>query len=363
MASIFDSILSRLVSVVEKQQPPTDGLDVAGALSRSLAAGLPVGVGVGARPPTTQDPGPLGYLTSGPSAAPPAWAHGMQVAETAGPFIDQLGVASRVSTIVPQPTYEVIRGVGGPAIGYIIAAAFTVDSRRFERTITFTDGCVWFVASELEPAIPDDGFVGIAFATATLRVPTTEPPGPPGPPVSLPGRPQPPLSPIVIPAAATGGLSLWPGTTDRPAGAIDDDGALATIVPPAKADFALSPEGIFLIELGDASVTVYGSTFTLAGGRAATSFDPVGLEWVVGYGSVSGSPLTCDGARSGVFHAAGSAPVAGGSWRLPVARTTADRLARATGSTLESRYRLGFAGPVGTTACSCVFADGRTGGP
>jgi hypothetical protein len=277
------------------------------------------------------------------------------------PLAERLAVDLAVQDAVPLPlSYEVTRGAGGPAIAYVIATSATVHANPFARTITFTDGSLWLVGAQLDPLIPADGFVGIAFATASLVIPIHLRPVPhplPGPhprpeqalaeqalaeqalaEQALAEQALAPLAAgaaIVVPFGTTAALTVQPGPSVAPSGDVDDDGAAATVAPPASASFDLSPDdGTVLTSLGDAAVTVYGGTAVLSGGASSVTFDAAQLEWVVGFATTSGPPVNCDTARSAVFRTSGSAPLLGGSWRLPVVRTTADRLGDAAGATI-----------------------------
>ncbi|MEP7178623.1 MAG: hypothetical protein ABI775_06005, partial [Pseudonocardiales bacterium] len=241
--------------------------------------------------------------------------------------------------LAQQTAFPVTRGAGGPRIAYVQASTASVHVSRFVRRFTFTDGTVWLVGQQLDAALAADAFIGAAFSTAELVVPTGFMPHPQGPfDPTMPAG-----TPIVVPFDVTAILTLQPVQGTPAAGSVVDDGANATIAAPGSVAFDLAPEGARLTELGDASATLYGSAITLTGGLAGTTSDAGRSEWVAGFVTASGT-LDCSAPASSVFVTAGSAPISGGNWRLPIRNTTADQLGAAAPSTLD------FAGGAGLTA-------------
>jgi hypothetical protein len=240
------------------------------------------------------------------------------------------------------PPYIVTRDQGGPTVAVILPADAAVDPGRFFDRYTFTDGTAWLAG------LAGASFVGVAFDTATLIVPTGVLPGPPGPP-----GPHPSIVPtavprtIVVPPDHTAELTVHPSAGTSPAGTIVDDGANVTITPPATAVFALDPSGNSLTDLGDAAASAYGSPLAFSGGLASTAVDAG--EWVARYANVTGT-LDCSAPVSSVFVTAGSGAVSAGEWRLPTRTGPPDQLPAADAGRLGVHVATGLSARWGSTA-------------
>jgi len=334
MHRLLDAIVHRLGSVLADLRPSAGPaaapFDPQAALARTLAAGLPAASAAAVVAETAAEvprgaaagSGPLGFVRTQPAlgthdpAATPAWAHGMAVIATAGPFSAAHGVTTWVDGIAPATLIEVTRDVGGPPIAFVIASPPSYSFSGGMVSVSFSAGSAWLVATLLDPLAPADGFAGVAFTSATIEFPAAS---------------EPPAGPAVpVPAGETALFTIAPVPAATPAGGtLDDDGAAAPAQLPASITFALAPAATSLAALGDAQLTAYGSTVALSGGPAASSFDAGQLEWAASYATVPGQTVSFDRPRSTAFVTSGSAPVTGGSYRLPVARTAPGNLAAA----------------------------------
>jgi hypothetical protein len=268
------------------------------------------------------------------------------VAERAtSPILRQVGERLVVPADGPA-RYTVTRGQGGPTIAVILPATATVNSGRFFTRYTFSDGTAWLAG--LDPSLAAGTFVGVAFDTATLTVPTGVIPGPPpGPhPTILPAATP---RTIVVPDDATAELTAHPGAGTAPSGSVVDDGAAATITPPATAVFALDPAGASLTDLGDAAATAYGSSCTFSGGLAGTAVDAASGQWVARYAAVTGT-FDCSAPVSQVFVTAGSSAGSDGAWQLPTRTSPPDQLPAADAGRLGVRLGPGLSARWGSAA-------------
>src|SRR5579884_867577 len=275
----------------------------------------------------------------------PAWAHGMAVATTAGPYTDADGAVTWVDTIVPGKTIEISRGINGPSIAYVIAESVTETVAGATTIVSFTNGSLWLAGVLFDVGIPADGFVGVAFADANLSVPGAliQPPDP---------------QKIVLNPGVTAVLLIDPvPSTAAETGTLDNDGARALATLPARVSFELAPSRTQVTRLDDATVTIYGHSVALSGGPVASGYDAEFLELVTTFATTSEATLECGPAFSTAFVTSGSAPIGSGDYRLPVARTVPTALApAANGGAIGLELGSGVSAKWGSVAHALPFA-------
>ncbi len=210
-------------------------------------------------------------------------------------------------------TVEILRGSGGSALAYVLAATVSKTSAAGKTSFDFTDGSAWLAGAPIHHGVPADGFVGVAFAKASLTVAAPVPPSPGG-------------NVIVLPPSTTAHFAFEPAQPKAPTGSLDDDGAEALAVFPSEIAFELDPAATKLVKLGDASLTVYGQAVALSGGPAPAAYDAELGEWITRFAAVGAAALSCDGAISTAFVTAGEAQIASGIYAFPVVRAPASAL-------------------------------------
>lgn len=312
--------------------------DASGALAR-LAVLPPTQV----MPPTPGEIATLGFIRSRPLQgsldvlAAPAWAHGMAIVATSGPFNDEYGVPIWIDTILPLPKkIEIARDPGGKPIAFLQSASVKETSTGGTTTVTFAAGSLWLVAPLLAKAAPANGYAGIAFASAKLTVRGS---------VSIsPGR-----DVLSIGPAVTAELEIAPAAAPAPPPGMQNDGTGTVASLPKTVRFALAPDGTHVTALSDATLTVYDTAAGLAGGPTSVAYDADLTEITVAYGAVT-TPLevTIPSSKSPTFQLRGTARVLGGSYRIPVAQTNPDALGpAASGGALGLALRPGLTGQFG----------------
>ncbi|MBV9439823.1 MAG: hypothetical protein JOZ24_07515, partial [Candidatus Eremiobacteraeota bacterium] len=310
------------------------------AVARTLARGLPLAadatgalaklavIAPPAMGPAPEGSGALAFVRSRPALgtldtlAVPPWAHGMAVSASIGPLVDENGIGAWIDTILPAPTkFALTRGVGGPAIAYVIASQPTIAAAGGTTTVTFGAGSAWLVVQLLDVHAPANAYAGLAFESATLTVPGV---------LSSPA-PQ----TFALPAGATGTFDCRPvASTPPPAPTppLTNDGAAALATLPPDVRFAFQPGATKVTALADGALTVYGATVRVGGGPGAAVYDAPTQELAVRYADPpSPAQLAVAASVSPTFMLRGTAALTRASYRIPVALTTPDALAPAAG--------------------------------
>ena len=358
--------ISDLIASHGSQTPlPAATIDAYSSLARALAQKLPIvadpssalaRLAVFAAPeelPSANGGGDLGYVRNRAvrgafdTLTAPPWARGMATAHTAGPFVDEHGIPSWIDTVVPVPQQiTVLRGVGGAPIVYLQPSSVTETNDPNGSTVTLGPGSLWIPAQLLQVDAPANGFGGIAFSSATISIPggiSASPSGDVyavGTNVTL----QMDLAPVAAPPATPGAAN---------------DGASAVAALPPKIHVAFAPDGANVTALEDAMMTVYGMQASFTGGPAAVSYDPDLAEIAVVFGTVSApAEVTVAASASPTFTLRGTAPVARGSYRIPVAQTTANALGHASsGGALGLTLGAGMSGRWGQLDAAVPFTS------
>ncbi len=359
----LESVLRRFAELFAGRGTPAASFDVNAAIARTQLKGLPVArdasgayaLFAASEPPATpQQPSGavvLGFVRSRPLQgsfdvfAAPEWARGMAVAQSSGPVLDAQGIPSWIDTIVPVPKQiEVARVTSTSPIAYVQSASVSQKIVAGRTVVTFGPGSVWFVAPLLAKAAPSNGFAGIAFTSATLSVPGAF-------------APSTDAGVMLLAAAQDGTLELAPvqGATSAPG--LVNDGASALAKLPATVSFTLLPGAVNVTALADAELTAYGRLAQLRGGPAQVTYDPDAAEIAVGYRAVTPPrEIAIASSASPTFELRGSAKVAAGSYRFPVALTTADALGpAASGGALGLALGAGLRGRWGNLDAPVAF--------
>jgi hypothetical protein len=261
----------------------------------------------------------LGYLRLLPAGGAydirnvPVWAHGMLVGRTDVQVSDENGIVSFVDTLAapPTPFFVIVRAPADAVIGYVQAASVSETSTGGTTTITFGAGSLWLVAGNIDPSAPANAYAGLAFSTATLTVPG-------GLGVSI-------VAPeFNLPASTTATFSLAPAPLALSSSGLSNDGAASVATLPATVAFTLAPGGVSVGELDSATLAAYGETISLAapGASIAASYDAAAFALTIPFAGTDAAQFTIAANVSPVLRIAGTAPIGGASYRIPVALTT-----------------------------------------
>ncbi|HEX6440827.1 MAG TPA: hypothetical protein VF007_01480, partial [Stellaceae bacterium] len=212
--------------------------------------------------------------------------------------------------------------------------------------LTLGAGSIWIPAAALAQGVPASAFVGLRIKGGTVGFGTTVALG---------------VSPIIVPATATVTLDLIldppPPATGSGPGA---DARGAHVQTPARVTFTFTAAGGALSSADDAAFGAFGTDLTLKREALPAHYDPV-------FGRVD-FPYAADRpdfavavSHSTLATFAGTAPIFGAAWSLPVSITDAGSLGAASGAGgvaigLSPDLKVQWTGREGPAHCSsCVL--------
>ena len=260
-------------------------------------------------------PAQLAYLSSlsAPSASAPAWASGMAVAKTLGPFEDNSGIPYWLHIF--NLTFS-LRFAFGSAANVFGVFPVKVDIGDTPMHLDLGQGSIWFPAPWFATGSPSGSFTGFQIQSGSLDFSV---------PVSL-------ISGVVVlPAGATFTLAakLAPHPSPTPANGPGADANHAKVQIPVNIQIDFAENSANLVTLDDSSLNAYGTTVNFhwnnqapafASGQVAIPCDPDVASFA--FSSV----------RSTVFIPSGSASIAAGGWALPAPVTAIANLGEADGA-------------------------------
>lgn len=257
----------------------------------------------------------LPLLTSQHPASVPAWAAGLQIDSTLGPFrgfggrlfwFDLYRIARQVTVVrlpgmVPMFSLP-IRGPLRAATGYRLGP-----------------GSVWLAAPLLTTSVPSGSYTGLRIRGGTLRLsaPATVVVGV----IQLPDTVTVTLTLELDAPIAAPGTGFGPGA----------DAANSAANLPLEATFVFAPSRHGQVTASDASMRLYGVTVPLRRTPANPIYEPALNRILVPY-TTSLASFTVAESHSTLFTLSGTAPIAGGAWALPVAVISPAALGRASGA-------------------------------
>src|ERR1039457_525479 len=260
-------------------------------------------------------PTQLAYLSSlsAPSASAPAWASGMAVAKTLGPFEDNSGIPYWLHIFNLTFALQFAFGSAANVFGVF---PVKVDIGDTPLHLDLGQGSIWFPAPWFATGSPSGSFTGVQIQSGTLVFSV---------PVSL-------ISGVVVlPAGATFTLAakLAPHPSPTPANGPGADANHAKVQIPVNIQIDFAENSANLVTLDDCLLNAYGTTVNchwnnqapaFASGQVAIPCDPDVA--IFAFSSV----------RSTVFIPSGSASIAAGGWALPAPETTIANLGEADGA-------------------------------
>ncbi len=260
-------------------------------------------------------PAQLGYLSSlsAPSGAAPAWASGMKVSKTLGPFEDYTGIPYWLHIF--NLTFSV-RFAFGNASNVFGVFPVKVDIGDTAQHLDLGAGSVWFPAPWLATGSPAGSFTGFQIQSGTLDFSV---------PASL-------ISGVVVlPAGATFTFTaeLAPHPSPTPAGGPGADSNHAKVQTPGKIQIDFAANSAKLISLDDSSLNAYGTTVNFHWNHQLPAFASGQVAIACDRDVAS---FTFENVLSTVFIPSGSAAIATGGWALPAPETTIANLGDADGA-------------------------------
>lgn len=277
---------------------------IQGLASTVLAAHDP------AAPPTR-----LAYLSSLTSAtsSTPAWAAGMAVAKTLGPFEDSAGIPYWVHIFNVTLSLRFAFGSAGNVFGVFPVKIGIGDTPKH---LKLGQGSIWFPALWFAAGAPKDSFTGFQIQNGTLDFSTA---------VSLVS------GVVVLPAGATFKLTaqLASHPQHAPTNGPGADANHAKAKTPVNVQIDFAENSAKLISLDDSSLVAYDSAVNFHWNHQAPAFasGQIAIRCDLDVASFDFSKV-----RSTLFIPSGSAPIASGGWALPAPETTISNLGDADGA-------------------------------
>jgi hypothetical protein len=271
---------------------------------QALAAGAPATVAVVRSPALANRANPTGV---------PDWARGGKVLDSYGPFVDAAGGLHWVDLLSITISSEI--GFAGAAAPFGVVPVTISLLPLPNNELKLGTGSVWFLASLLGSAFPADTFTGLAITGGTLicTQPLTFQNGV-----------------YEAPAGSTLTLTATLSSTAASGTGGSPDAAAATAQPPAEIVIDFTASTAALQTVGTSGATAYGTSVT--------------LQWTGGAPTLGGEfpevEIPCTASRSDfaftqvlseAFAPAGSAPITGAAWGLPLAATAITALPEAAG--------------------------------
>jgi hypothetical protein len=253
------------------------------------------------------------------SAAPeslPAWAKGLQVNQTFGPFLDASGRRVWIDIFRPRGLARLVHSPGGQPFLLLPVPARPPRRRPQSTTFRIPAGSVWMASQLFAPAAPAPGYTGLRITGGTIHF---------SQPVSTIG------SEIVVPSTVTVRLDL---DLEQPLAVTGSgpgaDARAAQVTVPAHIRLTITGGTALLETSDDARLQAYGfpTDLVLSTGPIRYVAD---LHVLAVPCRASSTPFTVNQVRSTLFAPAHSAPIRDAAWGLPVAELDPALLGDASG--------------------------------
>ena len=263
-------------------------------------------------------PTELAYLTSLSPAttSAPAWAAGMQVTRTLGPFEDSSAIPYWLHVFNITRSVQLAYGNAANVFGVFPVKTGIASPPGPHTHLDLGQGSIWFRAAWFATGAPADSFTGFRIQSGALDFSAG---------VSL-------VSGVVIlPAGATFKLTaqLAPNPAPLAANGPGADANHAAVQTPVNLQMDFAQNSAKIDTVDDSSLTAYASTVRLHWNNQKPAF-------VSGQIAIACAPDVASFAfskvRSTLFRISGSADIAAGGWALPAPQTTAANLGDADGA-------------------------------
>lgn len=260
-------------------------------------------------------PSQLGFLSSlaAPSASAPAWAAGMAVAKTLGPFEDHSGIPYWLHIF--NLTFSLHFAFGSAANVFGVFPV-EVDANDTLLHLDLGKGSVWFPTPWFATGSPFGSFTGFQIQSGTLDFSAS---------VSIIS------GVVVVPAGSTFTLTaqLAPHPAPTPGNGPGADANHAKVQTPVHIQIDFNENSATLVKLDDSLLNVYGTTVNLHWKNQPPAFasGQVAIPCNLDVANFAFADV-----RSTVFVPSGSASIATGGWALPAPVTTVANLGEADGA-------------------------------
>jgi hypothetical protein len=267
--------------------------------------------------PTTE-PIQLAYLNvfSSGGASAPAWAAGMQVTKTLGPFEDSSGLPHWLHIINITKSVRFAYGNAANVFGVFPVQTSIIVLPGTHKHLNLGQGSIWFRAPWFAAGAPADSFTGFQIQNGALE---------------FSGAVSVVSGVVVLPAGTTFKFSgqLAPHPDPTPANGPGADANHATVQTPVKIEIDFAENSAKLISLDDSSLIAYNTaaSFHWKNQPPAFSSGQVAIPCATDVATFTFSKV-----RSTLFVPAGSATIATGGWALPAPQTTFANLGEADGA-------------------------------
>lgn len=255
----------------------------------------------------------LPVRTSQHTASVPAWAAGMEVDHTLGPFIDHTGKWYWFDFFRWIHNVTVARGTDVflqlPVVGFLLG----------QQQYTLGAGSIWIRSQLLTPTAPAGGFTGLKIKGGSISFNS---------PVTISGNT------IVMNSTGNGVLVL---DLDQPAADIatdtntGDDAKDLDIHLPLQVTFTCQPGAVLVQAAGAMDQQLYGTPYKYNQLPGPAHFEPI-LNRILVPCSCSQASVDLPVVTSGLLKARGSAAIQAAYWALPVTITTITQLGNAAGT-------------------------------
>ena len=245
-------------------------------------------------------PRSLPAIALGDPALTPAAGAGM-LRQSIGPFVDELGALHWFDVVSAGPEIAITRTTGAP----FLVLPLTVPPGRVPATLPVGAGSLWIEAQLLAPAAPAGSYAGIKISGGTLTFSAAA--------AALAGG-------LFIDATTTLTLTVKPDSPAGPlgGGAPGADGGAVIAELPAEVTFVFTQAGASVTAATPAFLSAYGSAVALQWQQSAAVYEYLLAQILIPFKPQSAS-FTPASVRSTLFQPAGTAPILGGAWTLPVA--------------------------------------------
>ena len=243
----------------------------------------------------------------------PGWARGGKVLDSYGPFVDAAGGLHWVDLLSITISSEI--GFAGAAAPFGVVPVRISLLPQASNELKLGAGSVWFLASLLGSAFPAGAFTGFAITGGTLICTQA---------LTVQNRA------YQAPAGSTLTLTATLSSTAASGTGGSADAAAATVQPPAEIVIEFTPSTAVLQTVGTAGATAYGTSVTLQWTGGAPALGPEQNEVEIPC-TASRSDFAFTQVLSQAFAPAGTAPIIGAAWSLPLATTTITALPEVAG--------------------------------
>jgi len=249
----------------------------------------------------------------------PEWSTALAPARTFGPFADSAGRHIWHDLFTTSKQLHVRRSVNGEDFLLLPFATPRRLARPAARVnITIPAGSIWIAARLFSASAPAGGYAGVRIKGGTLTMGSNDH-------VSNDVLVVQPAETITLrvtldPGAAAAGPASGPGA----------EATTTNVTLPDSVTFVFAPATL-AVETGPASLSPYGSSFTLTRNQAATTYD-ADLRQVLVPLSPSSHDLQVSDVRSTLFTPSGAAKVQRAAWSLPVSVSSPASLGEAAGA-------------------------------